>query len=49
MVRMKYVSLLLKPLTNAAYADCGLVSAIFDMSCSWLFKLVTSSLTSFSL
>ena len=32
MVGMKYVSLILKPLTNAAYADCGLVSAIFDKS-----------------
>ena len=31
---MKYVSLLLKPLKNAAYADYGSVSAIFDNS--WL-------------
>ena len=29
---MKYDSLLLKPLTNAACADCGSVSAIFDKS-----------------
>ena len=34
MVRMKYISLLLKPLANAAYADCGSVSAIFDKSLS---------------
>ena len=32
MAGMKYVSLLLKPLTNAAYADCGSVFAIFDKS-----------------
>ena len=31
-VRMTCVSLLLKPLTNAAYADYGLVFAIFDKS-----------------
>ena len=49
MLWMKYVSLLLKPLTNAAYADYGWVSAFFDKSCSWSFKLVTSSLTYFSL
>ena len=30
--------------TNAGYADCSSVSAIFDKTCSWLFKLVTSSL-----
>ena len=46
---MKYVSLLLEQLANAAETDYGLASAIFDNSCSWTFKLVTSSLTYFSL
>ena len=46
-VQMKYVSLFLKPAANAENADFGLVSAIFDKSCRWLFKLVTSSLTYF--
>ena len=45
---MKYVILLLKPLTNASYTDHGSVSAIFDKSCCRLFKLVTSSLTFFT-
>ena len=43
MMQMKYVSLHIKPLTNVTCVDCGLVSAIFDKSCSWLFKLVGSS------
>ena len=33
-VRIKYVSFPLKPPTNAAYADCGSDSAIFDHSLS---------------
>ena len=42
MVWIKYVSLLLKPLKNSAYADCGSVTAIFVKNCRLLFKLITS-------
>ena len=49
MVQIKCVNSSVKPPKNAACANSGSVSAIFDKTCSYLFKLATKSFRYLSL